>query len=85
MFDHQQLNPLHTIRPNHPRLRPDLMRAEHVELLRRRDAEQRANLWQSAWQSVMQLAERLAVSIGTALLRWVEQRKLRLQFENRMV
>jgi hypothetical protein len=56
MFDHQQLHPLHTIRPTPPHLRPDLMRSEHVERLRRRDAEQRANLWQSAWQSVMQLA-----------------------------
>ena len=82
MFDHQQLNSLHTIRPTLPYLRPDLMRAEHVERLRRRADEQQANLWQSAWQNVVHLAERIALRIGTGLLSWAERRKLQLGQED---
>ena len=79
MFDCQQLSPLHTIRQEQSRLRPDIMRREHIECLRRRDAQKCADLWQSAWQATMKLAESIAVYVGNSLLSWVEERKLRLQ------
>jgi hypothetical protein len=78
MFNDLYLHPIHTFPQPRPSLRPELMKAEYVEHLRRRDAERRAGLWQSAWRGIMQLTEHLAFRVGNALLGWVEQRKLQL-------
>ncbi|TMV05544.1 hypothetical protein FGK63_15980 [Ruegeria sediminis] len=76
MFDHQSFHQITQTHETPPHLRADLMRCEHIERLRRRDAEQRARVWRDVWQNITLVAERLAATTGTALVRWVEDRKL---------
>ncbi len=78
MFNDLHLHPIHTVPHQRPSLRPELMKAEYVEHLRRRDAQRRAGLWQSAWRGIIQITEHLAFRVGNALLDWVEHRKLQL-------
>lgn len=81
MFDHHQLNDHPTTAEIQPHLRPDLMRWEHIERLRRRDARKRAAVWQDARRGIMCRAERIAACVGAALLRWAEKRTLRFHMQ----
>ncbi len=78
MFDHRTFYENPTITEIQPHLRPDVMRWEHVERLRRRDARKRAAVWRDAWQGIMRHAERIAARVGAALLRWAESRSMRI-------
>ena len=60
MFDRRQGDPLHTILPDRPHLRPDIMRFEHIEALRKREAERNNLRLQSVWQRT----EKFANTVG---------------------
>jgi hypothetical protein len=52
MFDRKQNDPLHTVFPNRIYLRPDVMRWEHVEELRKREAERNSLGMQAKWHQI---------------------------------
>ena len=52
MFDRKQNDPLHTVLPNRTYLRPDVMRWEHVEKLRKSEAVRNSLRLRNTWHRV---------------------------------
>ncbi len=78
MFDQPHSNNHQVTHQKPPHLRPDLMRLEHVDRLRRRDAEKRAAVWKDTWQGIADLVERFCRHLQNAVSGWAEEYKLKL-------